>query len=42
MVFVNGVLCTIQLRKGGTKSPNGREYARFDVNDTIKKAKVAL
>ena len=42
MVFVNGVLCSIQLRKGGTKSPNGREYARFDVNDTTRRGKVAL
>jgi hypothetical protein len=42
MVVVNGVLCTIQLRKGGTMAPNGREYARFDVNDTTKRAKVAL
>ena len=42
MVDVNGVLCTIQLRKGGTKSPNGREYARFDVNGDVKRAKVAL
>jgi hypothetical protein len=42
MVVVNGVLCTIQMRKGGTTAPNGREYARFDVNDTTKRAKVAL
>jgi hypothetical protein len=42
MVVVNGMLCSIQPRKGGTKSPNGREYARFDVNDTSKKDKVAL
>jgi hypothetical protein len=42
MVVVSGVLCTIQLRKGSTKSPNGRGYARFDVNDTTKRGKVAL
>jgi hypothetical protein len=42
MVDVNGVLCTIQLRKGCTKTPKGREYARFDVNDQVKRAKVAL
>jgi hypothetical protein len=42
IVVVNGVLCTIQLRKGGTKSPNGREYARCDVNRDVKRAKVAL
>jgi hypothetical protein len=42
MVVVNGVLCTIQLRTGGTKAPNGREYARFDVNREVKRAKVAL
>jgi len=36
------VLCAIQLRKGGTKAPNGREYARFDVNREVKRAKVAL
>jgi len=42
MVVVNGVLCTIQLRKAGTKSPNGREYARCDVNGEVKRAKVAL
>jgi hypothetical protein len=42
MALVNGVLCTIQLRKGGTKAPNGRAYARFDVNDSTKRGKVAL
>jgi hypothetical protein len=42
MVVVDGVLCSIQLRKGGTKGPNGREYARFDVNREVKRAKVAL
>ena len=42
MVDVNGVLCTIQLRKGCTKTPKGREYARFDVNEEVKRAKVAL
>jgi hypothetical protein len=42
MVDVNGVLCTIQLRKGCIKTPSGREYARFDVNDEVKRAKVAL
>jgi hypothetical protein len=39
---VNGVLCSIQLRKGGKKRPRGCEYARFDVNDAPKRAKVAL
>lgn len=42
MVVVNGVVCAIQLRKASTKSRYGREYARFDVNDTTKRAKVAL
>ena len=42
MVIVNGVLCSIQLRKGHKLRPNGRHYARFDVNDTTKRAKVAL
>jgi len=41
MVVLNGVLCSIQLRKGD-KGPNGREYARFDVNREVKRAKVAL
>ena len=42
MVVLNGVLCSIQPRKGDTKGPNGREYARFDVNREVKRAKVAL
>ena len=42
MVLVNGVSCSIQLRKGNTKSPNGREYARFDVTNATKRVKVAL
>jgi hypothetical protein len=42
MVLVSGVLCAIQLRKGGTMSPNGREYARFDVKREVNRAKVAL
>ncbi len=42
MVIVNGVLCSIQLRKGHKLRPNGREYARFDVNDATKRGKVAL
>jgi hypothetical protein len=42
MVVVNGVLCTIQLRKGSKKGPNRGEYARFDVNREVKRAKVAL
>ena len=42
IVVVNGVVCAIQPRKAGTKSPYGREYARFDVNDTTKRARVAL
>jgi hypothetical protein len=42
MVIVNGVLCSIQLRKGHKLRPNGRHYARFDVNDATKRAKVAL
>src|SRR3989442_1540882 len=29
MVIVNGVLCSIQLRKGHKSRPNGRQYARF-------------
>jgi hypothetical protein len=41
MVVVNGVLCTIQVRKGCTKGP-GHVYARFDVNREVKRAKVAL
>jgi hypothetical protein len=42
MVVVNGVLCSIQLRKGHKSSPNGREYARFDVTNATKRAKVTL
>ena len=42
IVFVNGVCCSIQLRKGHKLRPNGRHYARFDVNDATKRAKVAL
>ncbi len=42
MVIVNGVLCSIQLRKGHKLRPNGRHYARFDVNDATKRGKVAL
>jgi hypothetical protein len=42
MVFVNGVLCSIQLRKGHKFAPNARQYARFDVNERTRKAKVAL
>ena len=42
MVIVNGVLCSIQLRKGHKLSPKGREYARFDVTNATKRAKVAL
>jgi hypothetical protein len=42
MVVVNGVLCSIQVRKGHKLSPNDREYARFDVTNATKRAKVAL
>jgi hypothetical protein len=42
MVVMNGVLCTIQLRKGSKKGPNSGEYARFDVNREVRRAKVAL
>jgi len=42
MVLVNGVLCTIQLRRAYKLRPNGREYVRFDVTKAIKRAKVAL
>ena len=42
IVFVNGVSCSIQLRKGHKLRPNGRHYARFDVNCEVKSAKVAL
>jgi len=42
IVIVNGVSCSIQLRKGHKLRPNGRHYARFDVNDATKRAKVAL
>jgi hypothetical protein len=42
MVIVNGVLCSIQMRKGRRLRPNGREYARFDVTNATKRAKVAL
>jgi hypothetical protein len=42
MVVVNGVLCSIQMRKGRRLRPNGREYARFDVTNATKRAKVAL
>ena len=42
LVFVNGVLCSIQLRKGHKFAPYGGEYARFDVNERTQKAKIAL
>jgi len=42
IVFVNGISCSIQLRKGHKLRPNGRHYARFDVNREVKRAKVAL
>jgi hypothetical protein len=43
MVVVNGVLCRIELRKGHKLGgPHGREYARFDVTNATKRAKVAL
>src|SRR6266542_5925667 len=43
MVVVNGVLCRIELRKGHKSGrPHGREYARFDVTNATKRAKVAL
>ena len=42
IVVVNGVLCSIQMRKGRRSRPNGREYARFDVTNATKRAKVAL
>lgn len=42
MVLVNGLLCAIQIRKGYQKRPNRHEYARFDVTDSIKGAKIAL
>jgi len=40
MILVNGVLCTIQVRRA-FKS-NRREYARLDVGRDIRKGKVAL
>ena len=42
MVLVNGMLCSIQLRKGHKFAPYAREYARFDVNERTRKAKIAL
>jgi hypothetical protein len=42
LVIVNGVLCSIQLRKGHKSRPNECEYARFDVTNATKRAKVAL
>ena len=42
MVLVNGVLCSIQLRTCHKFAPYGREYARFDVNERTRKAKVTL
>jgi hypothetical protein len=42
MIIVNGVLCSIQVRKGHKFAPYAREYARFDVNERTRKAKVAL
>ncbi len=42
MVLVNGVLCSIQLCKGHKFSPYGRAYARFDVNERARKAKIAI
>ncbi len=31
MVLVNGVLCSIQLRKGHKFAPYGGDYARFQI-----------
>src|SRR6266576_1273006 len=42
MVLVNGVLCSIQVRKGHKFASYGREYARFDVNERTRKGKIAL
>jgi hypothetical protein len=42
MVFVNGVLCSIQLRKGHKFAPYGRDYARFDVNERTRKVRITL
>jgi hypothetical protein len=42
MIVVNGVLCTIQVRRTFKIWSNGREYARLDVGRDIMKAKAAL
>ena len=42
MVLVNGVLCVIQLRPPRKRRPNGREYARFDVGSSTRRAKAAV
>ena len=42
MVLVNGVLCTIQIRRARRYEPNGREYVCFNVTEAIKRGKIAL
>src|SRR4030095_7903040 len=42
MIFVNGPLCTIQVRPAFKFRPNGREYARLDVGRELRRAQVAL
>src|SRR5947208_16662384 len=42
MVLVNGDLCSIQVRKGHKFASYACEYARFDVNERTRKARIAL
>ncbi len=42
MILVNDVVCNVQLRKGHKFAPYARKYARFDVNERTRKAKIAV
>jgi hypothetical protein len=42
MVFLNGVLCTIQIRTEYKPSPNGRLYVRFHVGRDMRRAKAGV
>ena len=42
MIFVNGSLCSIQVRKGHKLAPTGRDYVRFEVSGETRRTKFAL
>lgn len=42
MVFVNGVLCAIQVQPPRKRRPRGRQYVRFDVGPETRRAKAAV